>query len=40
MESAVCKGMSRFELEYMDRGPKDIHTHVFCGLLVLGLQAF
>ncbi len=24
IEAAICQGMSRFEQEYMGRGPKDI----------------
>jgi len=34
IESAICDGISRFEQEYMGRGPKDIHAH----LLVVRLQ--
>ena len=28
IEAAICQGMSRFEQEYMGRGPKDIRTHL------------
>jgi uncharacterized protein YbcI len=28
IEAAICEGISRFEQEYMGRGPKDIHTHL------------
>ena len=38
IEAAVCEGMSRFELEYMGRGPKDIRTHLIGDLLVVRLQ--
>ncbi|MCA9120461.1 MAG: DUF2294 domain-containing protein [Planctomycetaceae bacterium] len=38
IEAAVCQGMSRFEQEYMGRGPKDIHTHLIGDLLVVRLQ--
>ncbi|MEK6674226.1 MAG: DUF2294 domain-containing protein [Planctomycetota bacterium] len=38
IEAAVCQGMSRFEQEYMGRGPKDIHTFLFADLLVVRLQ--
>jgi uncharacterized protein YbcI len=38
IEAAVCEGMSRFEQEYMGRGPKDIHTHLIGDLLVVRLQ--
>ena len=38
IEAAICEGMSRFEQEYMGRGPKDIHTHLIGDLLVVRLQ--
>jgi uncharacterized protein YbcI len=38
IEAAVCEGMSRFEQEYMGRGPKDIHAHLIGELLVVRLQ--
>ena len=38
IEAAVCEGMSRFEQEFMGRGPKDIHTHLIGNLLVVRLQ--
>ena len=38
IESAICKGISRFEQEYMGRGPKDIRTHLIGDLLVIRLQ--
>ena len=38
IEAAVCDGMTRFEQEYMGRGPKDIHTHLIGDLLVVRLQ--
>lgn len=38
MEAAVCKGITRFEQEYMGRGPKDIHAHVIGDLVVVRLQ--
>src|SRR5438309_11874882 len=37
MEAAICEGMSRFEQEYMGRGPKDIHAHLLGDLLVVRL---
>lgn len=37
IEAAVCQGISRFEQEYMGRGPKDIHTHLIGDLLVVRL---
>jgi uncharacterized protein YbcI len=38
IEAAICEGITRFEQEYMGRGPKDIHTHVIGDLLVVRLQ--
>jgi uncharacterized protein YbcI len=38
MEAAVCDGMSRFEQEYMGRGPKDIRAYLIGDLLVVRLQ--
>lgn len=38
IEAAVCQGISRFEQEYMGRGPKDIHAHLIGDLLVVRLQ--
>src|SRR5438477_6083124 len=37
IEAAICEGMRRFELEYMGRGPKDIHTHLIGDLLLVRL---
>jgi uncharacterized protein YbcI len=38
IEAAVCEAMTRFEQEYMGRGPKDIRTHLLGDLLVVRLQ--
>ena len=38
MEAAVCEGMSRFQQEYMGRGPKDIRAHLIDDLLVVRLK--
>ena len=38
IEAAICEGISRFEQEYMGRGPKDIRTHLIGDLLVVRLQ--
>jgi uncharacterized protein YbcI len=38
LEAAICEGISRFEQEYMGRGPKDVHTHLIGDLLVVRLQ--
>jgi uncharacterized protein YbcI len=37
IEAAVCDGVSRFEQEYMGRGPKDIRAHLLGDLLVVQL---
>ncbi len=38
IEAAICEGISRFEQDYMGRGPKDIHAHLIDDLLVVRLQ--
>src|SRR5271156_2007054 len=38
IEAAICEGISRFEQDYMGRGPKDICTHLLGDLLVVRLQ--
>ena len=38
IEAAICEGISRFEHEYMGRGPKDIRTHLIGDLLVVRLR--
>ena len=38
IEAAVCEGMSRFQQEYMGRGPKDIRAHLIDDLLVVRLK--
>ena len=38
IEAAVCEGISRFEQEYMGRGPKAIHAHLIHDLLIVRLQ--
>ena len=38
IEAAVCDGVSRFEQEYMGRGPKDIRAHLIGDLLVVRLH--
>ncbi|MGD0461522.1 MAG: DUF2294 domain-containing protein [Tepidisphaeraceae bacterium] len=37
IEAAVCEGMSRFQVEYMGRGPRDVHGHLIDDLLVIRL---
>jgi uncharacterized protein YbcI len=38
IEAAICEGMSRFEQDYMGRGPRDIHAHLVGDLLVVRLE--
>ena len=38
IEAAVSEGISRFEQDYMGRGPKDIHAHLLGDFLVVRLQ--
>lgn len=38
IEAAVCEGISRFEQEYMGRGPKDVHAFLIGDLLVVRLK--
>jgi len=38
IEAAISKEMSRFEQEYMGRGPKDVRTHLIDNLLLVRLQ--
>jgi uncharacterized protein YbcI len=37
IEAAICDGMTRFEQEYMGRGPKDIHAFLVRDLLIVRL---
>ncbi len=38
IEAAICEGVSRFEQDYMGRGPKDIYAYLLDDLLVVRLQ--
>ena len=38
IEAAICEGISRFEQDYMGRGPKDIQTYLLGDLLVVRLR--
>jgi uncharacterized protein YbcI len=38
IEAAVCDGISRFQQEFIGRGPRDIHSHLIGSLLVVRLQ--
>jgi uncharacterized protein YbcI len=38
IEAAVCDGISRFQQEFIGRGPRDIHVHLLGTLIVVRLQ--
>jgi uncharacterized protein YbcI len=38
IEAAICEGITRFEQQYMGRGPKSIHAHLLGDLLVVRLR--
>jgi uncharacterized protein YbcI len=38
IEAAICKGITRFEQEYMGRGPKDIQAFVIDDLVVVRMK--
>jgi len=38
IEAAICQGMTRFEQDYMGRGPKDICARLIGDLLVVRLR--
>lgn len=38
IEAAICKGMTRFEQDYMGRGPKNLQTYLIDDLLVVRLH--
>ena len=38
IEASICEGISRFEQEYMGRGPKDIRAHLVDDILFVRLQ--
>jgi len=38
IEAAICEGITRFERDYMGRGPKDIHAYLIGDLLLVRLQ--
>jgi len=38
IESAISEGMSRFEQEYMGRGPKDVRAYLIDDLIVIRLM--
>src|SRR5271169_3052809 len=38
VEAGICDGITRFEQEYMGRGPKDIRAHLIDDVLFVRLQ--
>lgn len=38
IEAAICEGITRFEQDYMGRGPKHIHAHLIGDLLLVRLR--
>jgi uncharacterized protein YbcI len=38
IEAAICDGITRFEQEYMGRGPKRIHAHLIGDCVLIRLQ--
>lgn len=38
IEAAVCDGVSRFQQEFIGRGPRDIHAHLVGTLVLVRLQ--
>jgi uncharacterized protein YbcI len=38
IEAGICEGISRFEQDYMGRGPKDVHAHLIGDFLVVRLE--
>jgi len=38
IEAAICEGVSRFEQDYMGRGPQHIRAHLLGDFLVVRLQ--
>jgi uncharacterized protein YbcI len=38
IEAAICQGITRFEQQYMGRGPKSIHADLIGDLLVVRLK--
>lgn len=37
IEAAICLGISRFEQDYMGRGPKSVHAHLIGDLVLIRL---
>ena len=39
IEAAICKGVNRFEQEYMGRGPRATHAHLIGDMLLVRLES-
>ena len=37
-EAAICQSMSRFQMDFMGRGPSDIHAYLIDDLLIIRLR--
>src|SRR4051812_15058441 len=38
VEARICEGINRFEQDYMGRGPKGVHAHIWGDLLIVRLR--
>jgi uncharacterized protein YbcI len=38
IEATICDGIRRFELDFMGRGPQEVHAHLLGDLLVVRMQ--
>ena len=38
IEAAICEGVTRFEQEYMGRGPRDVRAHLLGDLVLVRLR--
>jgi uncharacterized protein YbcI len=37
-ESAICRGITRLQIEFMGRGPSDVHAYLIDDLLIIRLK--
>ena len=40
LEARISEAISKFEVEYMGRGPKSIRTHIFQDMIIIRLLGF
>jgi uncharacterized protein YbcI len=38
IEAAICQGISRFQMEFMGRGPSDVHAYLIEDLVIIRLR--